>query len=657
MIDFQVLDNFAKAHLRFESACTAALIKPQSPNPLSDAALVCGLHQLRQAIVTGSLDEAIAICEKLCPDILKDPHIQMTLRVQKLIELIHAAELIPKDGRPEYEQAVTSALRYSHELAAYAVEASPEAYGMFTDAMTSFADPTESASAKAIDHRRTSLANDLTSLIRMSLGARESCMTFLFRYLLLIYIQFRNPTVKMDMDNFPVDTVVSKLFGYTKRDEEKTSTLAWETLGHRPEKYGTRKEFPEADIQVLPERVNISRQQAIESLRFTDGDVFNALKNELGLVSWNRELFRQLVLEYCAARGLEVFDTSSQASAALHGHQFPQINDSLGRVVIPEGLLSSGSLEMFKVMRQFRVAGLFTQDGEDWNAIKQLQKALQSDSALLQCKVGLFQFLHHLRSHEMKAAYDVCVQQLAPLCENLAEGARLLKDCLTLLVFADDLKAVPEILPHLRDSRVEKADTIKNPLEEGQRENGASTAPSRSEVSCSEDLHGDVRSLSHVLATAFRSTHERSSPESITEEMYSILVHTYGEPELVRLVKELIMAHKEWESESMMPDSFSRLFGINEVCGKGRQGESVLDGSVFKKVEAFGTERGPTFTSHAEAQAQETSRATVDQREQTILTLMEFLALSRAEALAIIRDHPQASNPQAVLDSLLGSMT
>jgi hypothetical protein len=60
--------------------------------------------------------------------------------------------------------------------------------------------------------------------------------------------------------------------------------------------------FPEADIQSLKEAVQLSRQEAVEALRHTRGDVQKAFLNELASLHLNVALVDDLVLAYAAQR-------------------------------------------------------------------------------------------------------------------------------------------------------------------------------------------------------------------------------------------------------------------------------------------------------------------------------------------------------------------
>jgi hypothetical protein len=62
--------------------------------------------------------------------------------------------------------------------------------------------------------------------------------------------------------------------------------------------------FNESDVQALAQAAGLSRQGALNSLRFTNGDLFAAFKNELSRLRVNFSMINELVKEYCIYRGL-----------------------------------------------------------------------------------------------------------------------------------------------------------------------------------------------------------------------------------------------------------------------------------------------------------------------------------------------------------------
>ncbi|PIA56402.1 hypothetical protein AQUCO_00700610v1 [Aquilegia coerulea] len=62
--------------------------------------------------------------------------------------------------------------------------------------------------------------------------------------------------------------------------------------------------FDEVDIQALAHAVDLTRQGAIDSLRFSKGDLFQAFQNELCRTKVDLAVLDELVHEYCVYRGI-----------------------------------------------------------------------------------------------------------------------------------------------------------------------------------------------------------------------------------------------------------------------------------------------------------------------------------------------------------------
>uniref|UniRef100_A0A3Q7FA49 CTLH domain-containing protein n=1 Tax=Solanum lycopersicum TaxID=4081 RepID=A0A3Q7FA49_SOLLC len=65
--------------------------------------------------------------------------------------------------------------------------------------------------------------------------------------------------------------------------------------------------FDEVDIQALAHAVELTRQGAIDSLRFAKGDLYQAFQNELCRIRLDDPMFDELVHEYCVYRGFVNF--------------------------------------------------------------------------------------------------------------------------------------------------------------------------------------------------------------------------------------------------------------------------------------------------------------------------------------------------------------
>lgn len=663
MIDLHALDNFARDHLQFEADCSRCFRNPTLSNPRTDAEIICGLDKIRRLVMQGLIDDACDVCEKLCSHPIEDPRIQLNVRIHKLFELVHVAESKPPEQATSRKDALQEALRYSQQLADFALNAFPEAYGLFTESMMLFAYPENARTADAIHERRVNLAIDLVSLTTMTVCARESCLSFLIRYLLLIYLQFKSPIVTPGEELDSMEELVQELLEYSPGQGDRTSRIMWKTDGSRPTKFNHRGEYKEADVQTLRERVRIQRQDSIESLRFTDGDVFAALKNELGRVVVNRHRFRVMVVEYCAARGLHVFDTTEATPTCEEQSRCPTLSDQ-ELVVVPEHVIALSALKMFPVMCNLRLLARCGDPDAFLDAIRQVDPTLLESAPLLEFRIGQCQVMKHIRQGEFDSAIATVQQKLGPLANRYPEFLPSLTETVTVVVYASDLEPAERQLslrPNPERDDEKDAGELDTERPRGARAGDRRVRHTRLPHDSSSVAPGNVssvQSFDEFLKDSFGSVAANASLEAIAFEAYHAYEQKFKEPQLIQLLKRLLPTHEEWQAQNMMTDRFSSLLGVDEVRGVTDEGHvSVLDRArrAFREGGEVASEAAEG-TQNAEGREPDRERVRDEVRENTVLTLMEFLAMSRAEALAVVRNHPHADNAQTIMDSLLGTM-
>ncbi|CDF40490.1 unnamed protein product [Chondrus crispus] len=604
----------------------------------------------------GAILEACDVSEKLCSKPIDDPRVQLNVRIHTLHELIYTAENIPKEKKTAREEALEKALHYSRKLASFALDAFPEAYPMFTESMMLFACPERTNTVEAIRKRRKALADELVSLTRMTVGARESKLSFLIRYLLLIYIQFKSPVMTQGETFDPQKALINELVMGSSDSLHRTSRILWKTDGTRPTKFGHRDDYKEIDVQALPERVNISRQDSIESLRFSDGDVSIALKNELGRVEVSRTRFRQLVIEYCAARGFHVFEAGKACLNKENGDQFPVVSDEEDRMVVVEGMVSQDYMEMFSALQKLRgLAG--KSDLEAYlPVVEEMGHELLEQAPVLDFRIGQCEVLRYLKGDEFDTALRVIQQRLAPAARKYPELQKSLTDTITLLVFATDVKRNLKESERAAKYRVHGAvgeDKKRNLLLEDTEMCGNNCDPG------AEEQKKHSNSFEGFLSTAIRAVVDNVSIDSIIAEAYKAYEMKFKAPELLQLLSSLVVTHKEWQTYNMMTDRFSNAMGIDELGGlcEGQRGSSADIRHAFTISEcANNQEVGEAQSANPSSQISTRDQRRNEQRENTVLTLMEFLAISRAEALTVVRNHPNAENAQTILELWLGHM-
>lgn len=665
MIDLHALDNIATDYLRFEALCTQCIRNPTFSKPPTDAQIICGLDRIRTLLMNGSVDAACEIAETVCQRPIDDPRVQLNIRIHKLSELLHIVENIPHGRHDEHRDALQRALNYSQQLADFALNAFPEAYTIFKESMMLFAYPERTSTVQAMRQRRQILADELVSLTRVTVGARESNLSFLIRYLLPIYIQFKSPVINPTEQLDPLDELVCELLLCTSTSNDRTTRVTWQTDLPSPTKFSRYGEYKEADVQSLPERVNISRQESIESLNFTNGDVCAALKNELGRILVNRNCFRALVINYCAARGLHVFETAQDAILEGPQSQYPMLSSDQQRVVISESLVSPSSLAMFSVMYKLRKLA----EERDFEAFLSftsgLDVSLVESSPLLNFRIGQCQMLRCIRRGEYKAALKVVQEKLGPLAKKYPEFLPYLAQTTTLLMFAPDLDN-PEgtVKRQKRNRATGKSVSCIDRETQYHSESGDDKwrRHMQRKDSTEPDAGSGVKPFEDFIGDVFQLVTENASLEAITAEVYNAYEKNCNEPQLVQLLKRLLSTHDEWQTHNMMTDNMADALGVNRIRGgcDGKAGFARGDATLGSGEEGSGTGSGsegrglgPSSGTTGES---ERNQRWDEQRENTVLTLMEFLSISRAQALAIVRDYPHAQNAQAILELVLSNM-
>lgn len=199
-------------------------------------------------------------------------------------------ELLRK-GTTEDRDSAIHCLRTA--LAPCALDAYPEAYEEFKHVLLAFIydkdDKTSPVANEWSERRRLDLAGFLSSMLRAHLNAYDPIFSMTLRYLISIH---RAYCLRQGITS-PISDLTERLL-LEDRDPPATPQ---DILYEAPP-------FDEVDIQALAHAVELTRQGAIDSLRFAKGDLFLAFQNELGRMRLDVPLLDQLVREYCVYRGI-----------------------------------------------------------------------------------------------------------------------------------------------------------------------------------------------------------------------------------------------------------------------------------------------------------------------------------------------------------------
>lgn len=660
MIDLDVLDSLAKDHLQFEVNCTKALRNDILPDCSSDHGIVCALHRIRSLVMEGKVDDALPICEALCSQTIHDPHVQLSIRIHKFCEIIYFTESVRANDKALYVKSTENALRYAQQLASFALNAFPEAYEAFTDAMMLLAYPERTSSPEAIQERREKIANQLVSLTKFTIGARESCLSFLLRYLTLIYVHFKSSVTPTDIEEHcQIDTLVSRILTYSPEKGSNGRNFLWKTEEFRPHRSGPLETYKEADIQALRERVNISRQESIESLAFANGNIVSALKNELGRVVINREYLRKLVVEYCAARGLQTFNVNEDSAREPLSPEFLHLSNDQSKPLIPRSSIDDAMYSMFNDMKEVREFAADNPRSRNLESVYKIQSVLEkssADTSILKFRLAQRKIMQHLHRREFDAAIQISRETLGPIASVHPEVRRCLEDTMTLLVFSQEADNVPRGMPLKQRPAIPEinvADSFSFHSDMTRRYEVPSVYRKDTTTDPLQKTEQQMQMLPFegAIAECKDRVLENCSPGSIVREAFCSLQRSKGEPDMLRVLRGLLHVHQKWQTENMMSDGLAKSFGVQEIL---RSSSSSSSQNVHGILRQNGVRTSEQTINSESSTDQDTNRT--QQREQTILVLMEFMNMSRAEAIAVLRNYPQSASTQSILDSLLGSL-
>ncbi|KAH1249602.1 hypothetical protein GmHk_05G012922 [Glycine max] len=283
-VNWEALDalliDFAKSENLIEDS---SALSPSSPSSSSYHSRLV-IRQIRRAVETGAIDAAVALLRLHAPSILTDLKILFRLRKQKFIELL-------RKGTAEDRDSAIECLRTA--LAPCALDAYPEAYEEFKHVLLAFIydkdDKTSPVANEWSEQRRLDLAGFMSSMLRAHLNAYDPIFSMALRYLISIH---RVYCLRQGITS-PISDLTERLL----LEERDPSATPQDILYEVPP-------FDEVDIQALAHAVELTRQGAIDSLRFTKGDVVLAFQNELCRMRLDVPLLDQLVREYCVYRGI-----------------------------------------------------------------------------------------------------------------------------------------------------------------------------------------------------------------------------------------------------------------------------------------------------------------------------------------------------------------
>ncbi|KAJ7952878.1 CTLH LisH motif-containing protein [Quillaja saponaria] len=304
-LDSLVID-FAKAENLIEDSFPSSSPSSSSPSSSSSYHSRLIIRQIRRSLETGDIDAAIDLLQVHAPFVLNDHRFLFRLQKQKFIELL-------RKGTAEDRDSAIDCLRTA--LAPCALDAYPEAYEEFKHVLLAFIydkdDQSSPVANEWSEKRRLDIAGLLSSVLRAHLHAYDPVFSMTLRYLISIH---KGYCLRQGVSS-PVSDLTERLL----LEEQDPPATPQDSFYEVPP-------FDEIDIQALAHAVELTRQGAVDSLRFANGDLFQAFQNELCRIRLDIPLLDELVREYCVYRG--IVDSASGRQTILEPMKVSQLDAS-----------------------------------------------------------------------------------------------------------------------------------------------------------------------------------------------------------------------------------------------------------------------------------------------------------------------------------------
>ncbi|XP_073367457.1 uncharacterized protein [Aegilops tauschii subsp. strangulata] len=265
------------------STTTATSSSPSTSTSSSYCSRIL-IRRARRALEAGDVDAALALLRAHAPAALLDHRLLFHLHKQRFVELV-------RRGTEVDREAALDCLRTA--LAPCALDAYPEAYEEFKHILLVLIYDQDDQSSPVVNEwsikRRFELAGLLSSILRAHLQAYDPILSMSLRYLISIH--------KVFCSRQGVSSPISDLTERLLFEDRDPPAVTQECSVEAPP-------FDEVDVQALAHAVELTRQGAIDSLKFAKGDLYQAFQNELCRMKMDLSLLDKLVHEYCIYRGI-----------------------------------------------------------------------------------------------------------------------------------------------------------------------------------------------------------------------------------------------------------------------------------------------------------------------------------------------------------------
>ncbi|KAJ9562355.1 hypothetical protein OSB04_007515 [Centaurea solstitialis] len=313
-VNWEALDalliEFAKSENLIEdssSSSSSSSSPPASPSSSSSSSCFSSssyqhrllILQVRRLLQSGDVDSAIDLLRLHAPTVLDDQRLLFRLQKQKFIELL-------RKGTEKDRDTAIDCLRTA--LAPTALDAYPEAYEEFKHVLLAFIydkdDQTSPVVNEWSERRLFELAGLMTSVLRAHLHAYDPVFSMAIRYLISIHKGF---CFRQGISS-PISDLTERLL----LEERDLPATPQEGLFEAPPFDEVRWTY-----KLLAHAVELTRQGAVDSLKFAKGDLFQAFQNEVCRMRLDVNMLDELIHEYCVYRGIVDYGPSNPSTQGM----------------------------------------------------------------------------------------------------------------------------------------------------------------------------------------------------------------------------------------------------------------------------------------------------------------------------------------------------
>ncbi|CAI9763297.1 unnamed protein product [Fraxinus pennsylvanica] len=639
-VNWEALDalvtDFAKSEQLIEDAQSPLL--SSSTTTFASRLLI---RQIRRLLESGEIDSAINLLGVHAPSVLDDHRLLFRLQKQKFIELL-------RKGTDEDRDSAIHCLRTA--LAPCALDAYPEAYEEFKHVLLAFIYDKDDQNSPVADEwserRRFDIAGLLSSVLRSHLQAHDPIFSMTLRYLISIHKGFclRQGVLS------PISDLTERLL----LEERDPPAVPQESLYEAPP-------FNEVDIQALAHAVELTRQGAVDSLRFAKGDLYQAFQNELCRMRLDVSKLDELVHEYCVYRGIVDSGLAYSGNHSVESEHKSSEPLKLYRKPLPypcdttnpnEDCSTSGTLqpETVEVVQRNRSHGTGVRNKRKRWRGRHEQKEYSSE------------ILSGSRKHEPSATSLLGNTNLTSEDSSMVEMVTERKDKFEIVLGMKELASqgmAAEVFAEI--NALDPNFFAQNPILLFQLkqveflklvglgdDSGALRVASSHLGHLAASNPALLKPLKETLLALLRpkeeALHQNLPLQALATSLQVAIGGRLGieEPQLMKIIRATLHTHNEWFKLQMCKDHFEGLLRINSLR---EVGIPVL-GDLACNSTVDACTQGSSQTSSSTTQMQEdgssptqTSSTDLGCDENAILKVMEFLALPRADAIHLLAQY------------------